>query len=203
MSYSLDEAKSAIYEMLLVQYDGVTPEDTPIIFDEATITKPWGWVFFYNNKRYYQTRDFRWQWVGPGPIFFNRHTAGIREFGSGANLEHALYDYEMELAAKNGSWCLWLTDNQDRKQTIVNLKGAFVLTTLEAMQMLPTLPYCLFSGLRRHLDWVSTCLTEYDIKSQVTLELSADSAHAVFKLPEWVVNPTLAEAFHERWDVEK
>ena len=66
MSHTLDDAKAVIYDTILHRQDEAAPEDTPVIFDEWTIDKPWGWIFFYNNERYRQTRDFKWQWVGSG-----------------------------------------------------------------------------------------------------------------------------------------
>jgi hypothetical protein len=201
MSYSLEEAKFVIYDTVLHRRVGTALEDTPVIFDEDTIEKPWGWIFFYNNERYRQTGDFPCQWVGQGPIFFNRDNGEVRVFGSGCKLDDELYDYEMELAAKNGSWCLWLTADQERKTTIVKLKSAFSLTTSDAMRMVPKLPHCLFSGVRRHLDWVARQLTEHNIATDVTLEESPDVAQSIFTLPEGMINPSLAQAYHKRWNV--
>lgn len=201
MSHTLDNAKAVIYDTILHRQRGTVPEDTPVILDEFTIEKPWGWIFFFNNERYQQTRDTYCAWIGPGPIFFNRNTGEIRQFGSGDSLKNSIYDYEMELAAKNHSWCLWLTADQERGQTILKFKTAFATTTKDALAMVPDLPHCLFSGVRRHLDWVADQLADLDIATDISLEDSPDMAQSVFTFPEWMVNPSLAQAYHQRWDI--
>jgi hypothetical protein len=201
MPHSLDDAKDLIYDTILHRQNGTAPEDTPVIFNESTIAKPWGWIFFYNNERFHQTRDISCQWVGPGPIFFNRNTGDIRQFGSGCDLDHELHDYENELAAADGSWCLWLSGSQDRAATIFKLKTAFALNTIAAKKMVPSLPCCLFSGKRTHLDWVATHLHNLGVATDITLEQSTDIAQNAFVLPEQMINPSLAQAYHQRWDV--
>ena len=113
MSHSLNDAKTVIYATILHRVGGTAAEDTPVILDEYTIEKPWGWIFFYNNERYHQTGNFECQWVGQGPIFFNRESGEIRCFGSGVALNQEIDDYEMELVAKNAAWCLWLSADQE------------------------------------------------------------------------------------------
>lgn len=201
MPHTLADAKAVIYDTILHRRAGTAPEETPVIFDECTIEKPWGWVFFYNNERYFRTRDHRWIWVGPGPIFFHRESGEIREFGSGANLEEEIYDYEMELAAHDRSWCLWLTADQDRMKAIVNLKAALAIATQQAQAMVPALPHCLFAGIRRHLDWVAQRFADRGVTTEITLERAADVAQSVFTFPEQMINPSLAQAYHQRWDV--
>lgn len=199
MSYSLEAAKAIIYETILHRRDDAPPEDTPRIFDEDTIPKTWGWIFFYNSERCYQTRDMTWCWVGPGPIFFNKHTGEIRRYGSGGRLDDDVYDYEMALAAENGSWCLWLADEQPLKPTILKIKAAFEISTVQARALVPKLPHCLFSGIRRHLDFVSQKLKESGVMTNVTLEESKLVAQSVFTLSEQLINPTLAEAYHGKY----
>lgn len=201
MSYSLQDAKTEIYDSVLHRQTGKAPEDTPVLLDEFTIEKPWGWIFFYNNERYRQTGELRWEWVGPGPIFFNCNTGEIRQFGSGCNLDDELYDYEMELAAKDRAWCLWLTAEQERKQLILKLKNAFAITTQDAVTMVPALPHCLFFGLRRHLDWVARHLSDQGVATRIELETAPHTAQFGFTLPDQMINLSLAQAYHKRWDV--
>ncbi len=35
------------------------PEQNPVILDEHTIEKEFGWVFFYQSKQYIETNDFQ------------------------------------------------------------------------------------------------------------------------------------------------
>src|SRR3569832_528258 len=38
------------------------------IVDEETITKPYGWVYFYNSRRFLETRDILYGIAGNGPL---------------------------------------------------------------------------------------------------------------------------------------
>lgn len=40
-----EEARARVEQELSATHDGMT-EDTGIILDDATLEKPWGWVFF-------------------------------------------------------------------------------------------------------------------------------------------------------------
>ena len=197
MDYSILDAKALIYDTVLASEDGAPPERAAVILDDLTVERPWGWVFFYNNTIYARTRKTRDAWIGPGPIFFNRSTAEIRRFGSGGNLTHEIYDYEMELAANGGCWCIWLTSGQPRAETIVKLKTALGITTAEARKLVPRLPHCLFSGIRRELDWAAHCLTARGISVEIVLEESAAVAQIGFKLQSWVGSCSLSEAYHQ------
>jgi len=199
--FSIDDAKEILYKSVLRRRPDTPPEDTPVILDFATIEKPWGWVFFYNNDKFLETREFLHQWVGPGPIFFNRESGDIREFGSGSNLGDELEDYESELAAAGGQWCLWIDEGKPRAKAIIHLKNALAITTPDAAKMVPLLPCCLFSGIRRHLQWMADKLSEYSIDTRIDLQHGDDPAYQVFVLPEEMINPTAAQAFHHKWDV--
>jgi hypothetical protein len=198
---SLADAERMLYATVLRCDANAPPERRPAILMEYTQERPWGWVFFYNNERYRQTRDIRDQWVGSGPIFFNRETGEIRQFGSGCNLADELYDYEMELAARGGQWCLWLAANQDRAQVVVRLKALLALTMQQAAALVRALPISFFSGTRRHLDWLAKHCQDRGIACEVRLEHRSASVQQSFVLPAWMVEPSPAQAYHERMDV--
>src|SRR6188768_3437442 len=74
---------------------------TPIalaIVDEHTIERPWGWVFFYNSRRFVETRDFRHALAGNAPYIVNRHTGEIRLTGTAHKIEYYIAHYERSLA---------------------------------------------------------------------------------------------------------
>jgi hypothetical protein len=199
--YSFADAERMLYATVLRPDEHSPAEERPVIIPEYTQERPWGWVFFYNNERYRQTRDFRDQWIGPGPIFFNRETGEVRRFGSGCNLADELDDYEAELAARGGYWCLWITGDQHRPQVVVRLKSLLALTTQQAAAMVPALPVCLFSGARRHLDWMAKRCQDHGIACEVRLEHGSAPGGRTFDLPAWMINPSPAQAYHEKWDV--
>ncbi len=199
--FSLEDAKATLYRTVLDRRTDTAPKDTPAILDFATTETSWGWIFHYNNARYLETREIQDQWVGQGPIFFNRTSGDIRQFGSGCDFDMELRDYESELAAANGQWCLWITDAQTRPQAVARIKNALAINTAIAARWLTHLPCCLFSGKRRHLEWLATKLSEYSIGTNVDLQLGSDPSVQPFVLPEHMINPTAAQAFHQKWDV--
>jgi hypothetical protein len=63
------------------------------IVPESTITKPYGWVFFY------QANDPSAPLAGNAPIIVNRNTHELRVTGTGRPLEQYLREYERTLPA--------------------------------------------------------------------------------------------------------
>lgn len=53
-----------------------------VILDSMTIAKPYGWVFFYNSKKFVDTGDKIYSLVGGGPIVVISSTEEVHELGS-------------------------------------------------------------------------------------------------------------------------
>ena len=64
------------------------------IVREATIAKPYGWIFFYQSKEFLDTGSFSAQLAGNAPIIVNRNTSELRVTGTAKPLEHYLAEYE-------------------------------------------------------------------------------------------------------------
>jgi Immunity protein 35 len=64
------------------------------IIDDETISKPYGWVFFYQSKSYLETLDFSEQLLGNAPILIDRFDGELRVFGTAESIENYLFDYE-------------------------------------------------------------------------------------------------------------
>ena len=193
--FSRDQAIQILYGSVLYRDENAPLEQRMIIFDDLTIEKPWGWIFFFNNEKYYRTRNYLDAVVGPGPVFFNRHTGEIRRFGSSCSLNDEIYDYEMEILASGKFWCLWLTGDQDRKDAILKIKKLLKLTTKRARDFVPCLPTPLFHGMRRHLDWITEECDAIELHTEIRLEDNLPACMA-FEFPEHMISPTAAEAFH-------
>lgn len=195
MTFTLEEAIRNVYTSILDRDESAPLEQRTIIFGDATIEKSWGWIFFYNNERYYRTRDPSDAHVGGGPLFFNRETGDVRSFDSGCNLEDEIYDYEMELASLDRYWSLWITDSQERSSTILKVKHLLKLSTEHARDFVPTLPTPFFRGARRHLDWMASKCDALGIQTEIRLENEAPEC-LEFALPEHMIEPSAAQAFH-------
>ncbi len=67
----------------------------PVKLSESkTITKDFGWVFFYNSVRYFETNDFRDSLAGNAPIIINKITGKLSELGTAKNAEYYIDEYE-------------------------------------------------------------------------------------------------------------
>jgi hypothetical protein len=74
---------------------GQMPEgDEIIILDEATIEKPWGWVFFYTSKKWHETKDFKYAIAGHSPIIVERTTGKLFITGTAYPIQHYIQNYE-------------------------------------------------------------------------------------------------------------
>jgi len=79
------------------------PDDPVTIVDAHTIEKPFGWVFFYNSKRFLETGNFLYLLCGNGPVIVNRHTGSVEFFGSGKPPLEIVDEYERTLRSNENS----------------------------------------------------------------------------------------------------
>lgn len=62
---NLSEAKNIVLSDLQNNFG----DDVQLI-DDQTIKKPYGWVFFYNNKKFIETRDLTYALMSNTPFIF-------------------------------------------------------------------------------------------------------------------------------------
>jgi hypothetical protein len=67
---------------------------TADILEECTITRPYGWVFFWQSKRYIETRDPMDSLLGNAPIIVDRVNFELLGTGTADPIEHYLKEYE-------------------------------------------------------------------------------------------------------------
>jgi Immunity protein 35 len=75
-----------------------TPADPFVVVDKNTIEKPFGWVFFYNSRRFVETGEFRYRLAGNGPVIVNKHDGSVEFFGTGRPPLEFVAEYEQKLA---------------------------------------------------------------------------------------------------------
>src|SRR5215472_7912682 len=61
---------------------------------DATIVKPYGWVFFYNTRRFLETGEFLARLGGNAPILIEKATGTVYVTGTAHPLDYYLADYE-------------------------------------------------------------------------------------------------------------
>lgn len=70
-----------------------------ILYDNATIERPFGWVFFYNSKLFIESGDIGDDAVGNAPIIVDRRDGSIHVTGTAGPLERYLDRYEKSRSA--------------------------------------------------------------------------------------------------------
>jgi hypothetical protein len=71
-----------------------SPGDEWLIIDEHTIERSWGWVFFYDSQRHWQTGDVRFAVAGNAPYFVRRANGAIFVAGTALPVEHYIERFE-------------------------------------------------------------------------------------------------------------
>jgi len=68
-----------------------------VVVDKYTIEKAFGWIFFYNSKKFLETGIYRHCLFGNGPVIVNKFSGAIEFCGSGTPPEDIIKDYEKRL----------------------------------------------------------------------------------------------------------
>ena len=64
------------------------------MIDEATIERPWGWVFFHTSKLWRETGEIRYAVAGNAPLIVEREGGKILATGTAHAVEHYIANYE-------------------------------------------------------------------------------------------------------------
>ncbi len=70
------------------------------ILDAETIELPWGWVFFYQSKRFIETGDIRDALAGNAPYLVNRLTGEFALTGTSVPVSILIENYERLLQTR-------------------------------------------------------------------------------------------------------
>lgn len=65
-----------------------------VLMPESTIERPFGWVFFYDSRRYIETGDSSLAVCGNAPVIVNRHTGELWVTGTAHPVERYIEEYE-------------------------------------------------------------------------------------------------------------
>ncbi|MBL8516428.1 MAG: hypothetical protein JNM76_05600 [Betaproteobacteria bacterium] len=76
----------------------ITPDlpsgDVLVLVDDATIERPWGWVFFYTSKLWSETQEIQYAIAGNAPILVERATGEVHNLGTALSVENYIAAYE-------------------------------------------------------------------------------------------------------------
>lgn len=65
-----------------------------VVLDDETLTEDFGWVFFYNTKKFQETGDFRDMVGGNAPIIIDKESGRLTETGTAYEVSHYIEEYK-------------------------------------------------------------------------------------------------------------
>ena len=68
--------------------------DSLVIVEHATIEKEYGWIFFYNSRKYLETKKERYQLYGGIGVVVEKADGCVHELGSAGGAEYQIELYE-------------------------------------------------------------------------------------------------------------
>jgi hypothetical protein len=87
-----EEARKKV--KLHIQELSIDEDHTLVVIEEMTIEKDFGWVFFYNSKKYLETQSFSDMIVGNAPILISRKDGAMHETGTAEPVEYYVENFE-------------------------------------------------------------------------------------------------------------
>lgn len=68
--------------------------DLLTIIDKETIEKSFGWIFFYNSKKYLESGELSYMLAGNAPFIVSRVSGDIQEMGTAKPIDEYISEYE-------------------------------------------------------------------------------------------------------------
>ena len=140
--------------------------DEPIIFDESTLDREWGWVFFWGSRRYAETRLSRFALAGNAPVLVKRVDGSAHFTTTAEPVEEFLSRYEDEFGLVAPVWCL-VIDEVKSVELLMKLRRALNWSVVELGRVKDSLPGCVRRGRRREMQVLCDALLAEGIKAKV------------------------------------
>ena len=140
--------------------------DEPIILDEHTIERDWGWVFFWGSRKFEETQDFKFALAGNAPILVKRSDGSAHFTTTAIPVEQYLEENADELGLIAPVWCL-VVDEAESLALLSKLRRALNLTVLEVGELKGLLPGCIRRGTRKEMRKLSGLLEAEGVKAKV------------------------------------
>lgn len=86
-----DEAQKVVSEYLTQLQAGRSYELA--VLEHRTREEEFGWVFFYNTKRFVETGDVGWSLGGNAPLIVDRRTGQLHVTGTAYPIEHYIEEF--------------------------------------------------------------------------------------------------------------
>lgn len=93
------EARERVLKYLNKSYHN--SNDEIVILDKHTVERAYGWIFFYQSKKFIQTENISYMLIGNGPIVIEKIDGKTHCLGSGYyKLEDEIRDFEIRRFGK-------------------------------------------------------------------------------------------------------
>lgn len=63
------------------------------VMEDRTREESFGWVFFYNTKRFVETGDMQWALGGNAPLIVDRRSGNLHVTGTAHPIDHYIGEY--------------------------------------------------------------------------------------------------------------
>lgn len=93
---NVEEAQSLVQAEMDKNVDSYD-DDQCVILEDKTIEKEWGWVFFYQSKKYIETGDIGEMLAGNAPFIVNKKNGRLYETGTAEDIEYYIKEFEQTL----------------------------------------------------------------------------------------------------------
>ena len=91
---TLDDA----YSLVEAEFTEFGSDADPVIVKDATQEFPWGWVVFYQSRRFLETSEIRHAFTGNAPYIVNKRSGDIEVTGTAQPVEVYIRKYESRIA---------------------------------------------------------------------------------------------------------
>ncbi len=71
-----------------------------VLLEDETLAEEFGWVFFYNTKKFQETGDFRDMVGGNAPIIIDKDTGELTEAGTAFDIDYYIEEYRRSKNSK-------------------------------------------------------------------------------------------------------
>lgn len=92
--FSRENAEKRVAELLNADYHA--DDDCLVILSELTIEKDYGWIFFYQSRKYLETGEFSHILAGNGPVVFESESGAVHHLGSHKHPDELIRNFEAD-----------------------------------------------------------------------------------------------------------
>ncbi len=90
--------KTEALELVSSKLSKMSSLDDPFaINDSSTIERDFGWVLFYNSKKFLESGEFQYKLAGNGPVIVNKRSGEVEFCASHKPVDECIKEYESKL----------------------------------------------------------------------------------------------------------